>query len=149
MTPRQRLHAATIKMVEGINPRLFLTLAVGSSADPMASGGKVTELLKRIEHRAHGKNWSKYPDHLRLRAYAFLEKPESYPHWHTVFAGPPEIEEAAIKGGLLLWSQIVKNGHGHIAAIKSREAVSRYVTKGLYAEWSFDNFVAYGPGVKS
>ena len=145
MDSKARLCSAMIQMIENLNPIVFLTLNLGPSSAPHLTRATVEYLFQKLEHRTHGKRWADYPLHLRLRALAFLEHPDSNPHWHCVLAGPPEIIEVALELAPSLWRGLVKNGHGHVEPIENLKKTSRYVTKDLYKDWSFESFIAYGP----
>ena len=145
MGPKARLRSAMIEMIERIDPLVFLTLNLGPSTAPHLTRGTVEHLLHRLEQRAHGKRWADFPPNLRLRALAFLEHPDSNPHWHCLLAGPPETMAVALELGPSLWRGLVKNGHGHVEPIGNVKAASRYVTKELYKDWSFESFIPYGP----
>lgn len=145
MTPKARLHSSMIRMIEELGPVVFLTLNLPPIKNPYDTGRLVEEVLKRTEYKAHGKRWARYPPHLRLRALAFLEHPTTNPHWHTLIAGPPEIIAAVLEHSAAIWGGLIRNGHGDVELVRNLKASSRYVTKEMWQDWSFDSYVAYGP----
>lgn len=149
MSPKARLRSAMIEMIERLGPLVFLTLNLGPSTAPHLTRGTVEHLLQKLEYQARGKRWADFPPDLRLRALAFLEHPDSNPHWHCLLAGPPDLMNVALEFGPSLWRGLVKNGHGDVKPIGPLKAASRYVTKELYQDWSFESFIAYGPNRKA
>jgi len=142
---RYAMRDALIEAVEGFDPVVFVTLMFNQETDLRLAQRPVVDFFNRVQRRAHGSRWQRFPADRQLRAYAFPEHPHSNLHWHAAATGSDRIVTCLLEHGAEIWAGRPGAGHADVQMAENEEAVARYVTKHAAANWSLENFIAYAP----
>lgn len=142
---RARLRAAWVTFLgEEMEPDVEVMLGMGLGASAEAVNAAATEFLKRIEGKANGRRWHKFPPEERLTVIGFHEHPHSNRHVHLFARGNSRIQKELMLGAPL-WKSLRRGGDYHCDVIHNRKAYARYGTKELFSDRSFADVFVYKP----
>lgn len=121
----------------------FITLTSNSSDISVQS------LRDRIKHwdalvnrELYGPKWRKHYDEI-LWWFAFMEKPETNPHWHLLcrFQDVDKLAKFTVVAEMM-WLKTLPSGTVDIQPIKENpERVNDYVTKRVGSKIQYDHFI--------
>jgi len=144
-TKRKALRDAYRDLIDSMRPAYFVTFNFGAKIGPTAAFGVMDGFCCRLERRALGRNWNKYPRTSRMKLIAFPEHLSSNPHWHSVVRLPKKEARILIRSGGEMWMNLAERGQLDRQLVKSRTKVRNYITKRLAECDALDHVYIYVP----
>ena len=141
---RHRIREGYRSLLGQLDPTHFLTFNFGRAMRAGDARATVELFWKKVERRALGRNWHRKPRFQRITAVAFAEHLASNLHWHCIAAVPVAFQASELEW-TATWSGLSHRGQLDLQDIESREAVARYITKGLETEDHLDLVMVYAP----
>ena len=142
---RFRIRDAYRNFIFRLNASHFITFNFGCQIRPDSASVLMDVFCCKLERRAHGRNWNKYPANKRITLVGFPEHLDSNRHWHAVAGMPNETGRVLNRLGSEIWANLVARGQLHQEAITSRQAVETYITKHLHRSRAIENVYVFTP----
>lgn len=141
---RNQAHQAWIDFTLSLEPNVVITLDSGLGVNHITFQSTVTHYLNRVQRRAHGRNWAKYPPEQKIRAVGFFEHWDTNLHLHIAANAPDRALRWELGQGAGLWRDLRRAGSHHYDMINCPEDYVSYITKRMNDVKTRDNVYVYG-----